>query len=69
MADPDQLRDVSRHDRVKWSITKMRSNLKKGEKPYLQVDLISFEKPECLKDLKEEVLEFAAREVEKEPEK
>ncbi len=61
MNELDQLRNISRREGVKCCITKRRINLDYNEKPHLLVDLLSFTNPKYLSNIKEEILEFAAK--------
>ena len=61
MDEPDQLRDISRREGVKCCITKRRVNLEEDEEPHLLIDLLSFSNPKSLHNIKEEILEFAAK--------
>jgi hypothetical protein len=61
MDEPDQLRNISRREGVKCCITKRRINLDENEEPHLLIDLLSFTNPKCLPNIKDEILEFAAK--------
>ena len=61
MDEPDQLRDISRREGVKCCITKRRINLDPEEEPHLLIDLLSFSNPKSLPNIKDEILEFAAK--------